>query len=73
MSGRITGVRKVLHDHLAELRPEKDFAVILKPIGTFSCTGFLSPNTKPGRPALGQGAERGGGDAKWGGGALKKL
>jgi len=66
MSGRITGVRKVLHDHLAERMPEKDCASIPKPIGMFSCTGFLPPNTKP---ALGQGAERAGGDAKWGGGA----
>ena len=71
--GRITGVRKVLHGNLAELMPEKDCSFIPKPIGTFSCTGFLPPNTKPGRPALGQGAERGGGDAKWGGRGVKKA
>ena len=42
MSGRITGVRKMLHDNLAELMPEKDFSFILKQIGMFSYTG-LSP------------------------------
>ena len=47
MSGRTTGARKVLHDHLAELMPEKDFAFILKPIGTFSFPGFLSPQHNP--------------------------
>lgn len=47
MSGRITGVRKMLHDNLAELMPEKDFAFILKPIGTFSFPGFLSPQHNP--------------------------
>ena len=42
MSGRITGVGKMLHDNLAELMPEKDFSFILKQIGMFSFTG-LSP------------------------------
>ena len=64
MSGRSTGVRKVLHDHLAELRPEKDCSCIPKPIGTFSCTGFLFPQHKtprraPAAAAFGFGAARG--------------
>ena len=42
MSGRITGVGKMLHGNLAELMPEKDFSFILKQIGMFSFTG-LSP------------------------------
>ena len=39
MSGRIKGVRKLLHDELKALHPEKDWGFILSQIGMFSFTG----------------------------------
>ena len=39
MSGRIKGVRQLLHDELKTLYPEKDWGFILSQIGMFSFTG----------------------------------
>jgi aspartate aminotransferase, chloroplastic len=44
MSGRIKGVRQLLHDELKTLYPEKDWGFILSQIGMFSYTGS-APNS----------------------------
>lgn len=41
MSGRIKGVRQLLHDELMALYPEKDWGFILSQIGMFSFTGAV--------------------------------